>query len=86
MYSGSGVITGLECGENPNHAVLAVGYGTKGRNEYILIKNSWGSGWGDNGYAKIGFSWDNIEISSGGLFGLGGTSVSGINGICGMMV
>ncbi|XP_005078486.1 cathepsin J isoform X2 [Mesocricetus auratus] len=40
-----------------NHAVLVVGYGFEGNetdgNNYWLIKNSWGEGWGINGYMKI---------------------------------
>jgi C1A family cysteine protease len=36
------------------HAILVVGYDTDGNGEeYWLIKNSWGSGWGANGYGKI---------------------------------
>lgn len=40
-----------------NHAVLAVGYhiNKDPKKSYILFKNSWGSGWGDNGYFKFGF-------------------------------
>jgi C1A family cysteine protease len=45
----SGVITGDACGSNIDHAVLAVGYGPG----YYIVKNSWGTWWGDQGYVKI---------------------------------
>ena len=38
-----------------NHGVLAVGYGhdkTTGL-EYMLVKNSWNTTWGDSGYFKL---------------------------------
>ena len=38
-----------------NHGVLAVGYGldkTTGL-EYVLVKNSWNTTWGDSGYFKL---------------------------------
>lgn len=59
MYSG-GVITSSACGTNLDHGVLAVGYGTESGQEYFLVKNSWGAGWGVNGYVKIGASSSNI--------------------------
>jgi hypothetical protein len=35
------------------HAVLIVGQGQYNGEPYWLIKNSWGSGWGDNGFVKL---------------------------------
>ncbi len=52
MYTG-GVITGDACGTNLDHGVLIVGYGNEDGIDYWLVKNSWGTSWGDNGYVKI---------------------------------
>ena len=52
-YTG-GVITGTACGQQLDHGVLAVGYGTENGQDYFLIKNSWGANWGDNGFVKVG--------------------------------
>ena len=37
--------------KNNDHAVTLVGVNTK--EKYWLIMNSWGSGWGENGLAKL---------------------------------
>ena len=50
----SGVLTSSKCGTNLDHAVLAVGYGTEDGNDYWLVKNSWNTTWGDQGYVKLG--------------------------------
>lgn len=52
MYT-SGVITGDACGTNLDHGVLVVGYGNEDGVDYWLVKNSWGTSWGDDGYVKI---------------------------------
>ncbi|CAD5218912.1 unnamed protein product [Bursaphelenchus okinawaensis] len=44
-----------------NHAVLVVGYGFEPEDHW-LIKNSWGTGWGDDGYARIGRNKNDLGI------------------------
>jgi C1A family cysteine protease len=52
LYS-SGVLTGSACGTNLDHGVLIAGYGEENGIKYWLVKNSWSTSWGADGYLKI---------------------------------
>lgn len=62
-YTG-GVISGTGCGTSLDHAVTAVGYGTDEVTglDYYLVRNSWGSAWGDKGYVKIARQGDGYGV------------------------
>jgi len=50
----SGIYTERACSSiKLDHGVLAVGYGSEAQGDYWIVKNSWGTTWGDEGYFKL---------------------------------
>jgi len=53
FYSG-GILNSKACGTNLDHGVVAVGYGADASGKpYYIVRNSWGSSWGQSGYVNI---------------------------------
>ena len=56
----SGVYDDAECGENLDHGVLIVGL----TSDAYIVKNSWGTTWGDGGYIQMNRGIDVCGISN----------------------
>jgi cathepsin L len=52
QFYSSGVFD-APCGKNLNHAVNVVGVNTAAAQPYFIVRNSWGTSWGEKGYIRM---------------------------------
>ncbi len=52
LYKG-GIISSSACGTNVDHAVNLIGYGSENGQDFWIIRNSWGTSWGERGYFRV---------------------------------
>lgn len=57
-YSSGILNNASKCGTGLDHAVMIAGWGTQNGTDFWLVKNSWGTSWGESGYIRF-------EITSG---------------------
>jgi C1A family cysteine protease len=50
---GGGIVSDPYCGTSLDHAVLAVGFEFNNNPPFWIVKNSWGSNWGEAGFIRI---------------------------------
>lgn len=59
FYQYSSGVYDTGCGTALDHAVVLVGYS----DSYYILRNSWGTSWGDGGYMKIAINGDGYGVS-----------------------
>lgn len=61
FYTG-GVLKASSCGNYVDHAVQLVGYDLTGSTPYWIVRNSWGTDWGENGYIYLEFGKNTCDL------------------------
>ena len=62
QYYKGGVMS--SCGQSVDHCVQAVGYNSAANPPYWIVRNSWGSLWGEQGYIRLRMGGDTCAIAS----------------------
>lgn len=66
-YTG-GIFNDTTGAMTPNHAISVVGWGVEGNVPFWIVRNSWGTFWGERGWFRIVRGTDNLGIESLGCY------------------
>jgi cysteine peptidase B len=61
-YNG-GILQGSQCGDNVDHEIQLTGYNS-GQGGYWVVRNSWGSSWGENGFIYLQYGTNTCDMNS----------------------
>jgi C1A family cysteine protease len=59
-YNG-GILPASQCGNNVDHAIQLTGY-TASSGGYWVVRNSWGTSWGENGFIYLQYGHNTCDI------------------------
>lgn len=59
----SGVMMGSDCQGQTDHCVMATGYNLGGSTPYWIVRNSWGTSWGLDGFIWVQYGVDACNIA-----------------------
>ena len=60
QFYSSGVYSDPACSTTANHGIPIVGYGTLDGQDYYILKNMWGTSWGEKGYVLLARNKNNM--------------------------
>jgi cathepsin F len=61
-YTG-GILMGSDCGSDLDHCVQIVGWDLTNPTPYWIVRNSWGSDWGENGFIRLQYGQDTCGLT-----------------------
>lgn len=61
-YNG-GIVYASECGTQTDHCVLTTGYNLNSNPPYWIVRNSWGTDWGIQGYIWLQYGANTCSMA-----------------------
>jgi len=61
-YNG-GILLASDCGSDLDHCVQVVGWDLTGSTPYWIVRNSWGTDWGENGFIRLQYGQDTCGLT-----------------------